>query len=239
MAEAFAACRSVTVPTQLRTRLRADGRDLGHAFRGLAPDRSPVAIQLWNARRIAVTIGTVALVALAIGLFTAYIQIAGLAGGRQTAGAVPSCRDSRRVAVIAQSVQTAAYVPCIGELDEGWTAGEFDPARNRTHFSLTSDRAPGHPVDIVFAKTCASAGAIPTTPSATGIRTSIRLRSISPRYTGTMYDVFSGGCVTATFDFLRGPHIALMEGVDHALALVSRQQVRLDLHKKLGVELDP
>ena len=239
VAEAFAACRSVTIPTQLRARLRTDGRDLAGAFRRLAPDRRPVAIQLWNARRIAVTIGTVVLLALAVGMFTAYIQIAGLAGGRQTAGAVPPCHDSRKVAVIAQSVHTAAYVPCVGELGEGWSATDFDPARNRTHFSLMSDRAPGHAVDVVFAKTCDAAGAVPTTPSATGVRTSIRLHSISPRYAGTMYDVFSGGCVTATFDFLRGPHIALMEGVDQALALVSRQQLRLDLHRKLSLELDP
>ena len=240
VAEAFAACRSVTIPTQLRARLRADDRDLPTAFRALAPSRSPVAIQLWNARRVAVTAGVLALVALAFGLLVAYTQVAGLVfGGQPVAGGVPKCSAARRVAVVAQSVPTAAYVPCLGELGEGWRATNFDPRRYVTRYSLVSDRAPDHPVDVIFARTCNSAGAVPTTPSATGVRTSIRLRSISPRYAGTMYDVFPGGCVTTTFDFARGPHIALIEGVDSAMALLSRQQLRLDVHRALGVELDP
>jgi tRNA A-37 threonylcarbamoyl transferase component Bud32 len=57
VAEAFAACRSVTVPTQLRTRLKADGRDLARCFRELAPPRPMVPIQLWSLRRVLLTAG--------------------------------------------------------------------------------------------------------------------------------------------------------------------------------------
>jgi tRNA A-37 threonylcarbamoyl transferase component Bud32/membrane-associated phospholipid phosphatase len=65
IAEAFAATRSVTIPSQLRAALKADGRDLPAAFRGLAPPRSPVRVQLWSPRRIGVTLVVVAAVALA------------------------------------------------------------------------------------------------------------------------------------------------------------------------------
>ena len=41
VAEAFAACRSITVPTQLRSLIRADGRDLIGRFRQLAPSEAP------------------------------------------------------------------------------------------------------------------------------------------------------------------------------------------------------
>jgi tRNA A-37 threonylcarbamoyl transferase component Bud32/membrane-associated phospholipid phosphatase len=78
LAEAFAASRSVTIPTQLRTRLRADGRDLLYRFRRLAPERSPVAIQVWDLRRVGLTLAVIAAVALATGALVAYLRLANL-----------------------------------------------------------------------------------------------------------------------------------------------------------------
>lgn len=78
VAEAFAACRSITVPTQLRSMVRADGRDLAGCFRRLAPQRRPVPVQLWSLPRVAVTVGLLASLALAVTLLTAYARVAGL-----------------------------------------------------------------------------------------------------------------------------------------------------------------
>jgi tRNA A-37 threonylcarbamoyl transferase component Bud32/membrane-associated phospholipid phosphatase len=78
VAEAFAASRSVTIPAQLKTRLRADGRDLVGEFRRLAPDRPPVAIQLWTVRRLAVTAAVVLGATLAAIAMLAYVRLAGL-----------------------------------------------------------------------------------------------------------------------------------------------------------------
>ncbi len=57
LAEAFAAARGVASPTQLRSMMKADGRDLLTEFRALAPPRRPVVIQRWSVRRIALTAG--------------------------------------------------------------------------------------------------------------------------------------------------------------------------------------
>ena len=78
VAEAFAATRSVTIPTQQRTRLRADGRDLIARFRELAPQRRPVTIQLWNVRRVALTMCLVAATAITVVLIYSYARLAGL-----------------------------------------------------------------------------------------------------------------------------------------------------------------
>jgi tRNA A-37 threonylcarbamoyl transferase component Bud32 len=78
IAEAFAASRSITIPTQLRTRLRDDQRDLLADFRQLAPQRSPVAIQLFSVRRVAVLLGVLAGVALTLAAVAAYVRMAGL-----------------------------------------------------------------------------------------------------------------------------------------------------------------
>ena len=78
VAEAFAACRGVTVPTQLRTRLKADGRDLAGRFRELAPRRAPVAVQLWTLRRLLVTLAVLCGAALALVGLWAYATVANL-----------------------------------------------------------------------------------------------------------------------------------------------------------------
>jgi tRNA A-37 threonylcarbamoyl transferase component Bud32/membrane-associated phospholipid phosphatase len=56
LAEAFAAARGVASPTQLRTELKRDGRDLLARFRQLAPERKPVSIQRWSVRRVLLTV---------------------------------------------------------------------------------------------------------------------------------------------------------------------------------------
>jgi hypothetical protein len=71
------------------------------------------------------------------------------------------------------------------------------------------------------------------------VLTYTRFTSISPRFAGRLYDVFSGGCVSYSFNFTTGPHIALMEQFEGAIGLYPRQQLRLVLKHKLGVELNP
>jgi tRNA A-37 threonylcarbamoyl transferase component Bud32/membrane-associated phospholipid phosphatase len=55
IAEAFSATRGVTSPSQLRSMMRADGRDFIEQFRRLAPALPPIRIQRWSVRRIALT----------------------------------------------------------------------------------------------------------------------------------------------------------------------------------------
>ena len=66
IAEAFAATRGVASPTQLRSVLKQDGRDLLAQFRALAPTREPIAIQHWSLRRVALSVLVLALAALAL-----------------------------------------------------------------------------------------------------------------------------------------------------------------------------
>jgi tRNA A-37 threonylcarbamoyl transferase component Bud32 len=70
IAEAFAATRGLTMPSQLRRMMRSRGRDLHAEFTELLPRRlPPVAIQRWSARRVGLT-AAVVLAALVLG-FTA------------------------------------------------------------------------------------------------------------------------------------------------------------------------
>jgi hypothetical protein len=174
-------------------------------------------------------------------LLAAVMLIAGaaLAGCSTSDGAVPGCGDPLRLAVVAQSVPSASYVPCIRDLPPGWTTSGFDPTQDGTSFLLNSDRSPGRPVEVRFTATGNVRGASPSPSRAPGVLTYTRLDSISPRFAGTLYDVFPGGSISYRFDFGSGSQIELMEQFKQATGLYPRQQLRLVLKQEVGVELNP
>ena len=60
IAEAFAATRGLTMPSQLRRMMRAQGRDLHAEFTRLLPyEVAPIPIQHWSARRLGLVLGVV------------------------------------------------------------------------------------------------------------------------------------------------------------------------------------
>jgi hypothetical protein len=162
-----------------------------------------------------------------------------LAGHTAVSQAVPACGDPLRIAIIAQSLPSASYLPCVRALPQGWNASGFDPSQTGTSFLLNSDRSPGRPVVVRLTATCAPGDASPSPPRAPGVVTYTRLSSIAPRFAGSLYDVFPGGCVSYAFDFALGSQIALMEQFERAVGLYPRQQLRLVLNQELGVELGP
>jgi hypothetical protein len=162
-----------------------------------------------------------------------------VAGCSTAVPSVPGCSSGQRLATVAQSVPTAAYVPCLAALPDGWRATSFDVESGHTRFSLVSDQGGGRAVRIELTERCDVSGATPQPARSEGARAYSRLTSITPRYAGTLYDVFPGGCVRYRFDFDRGPHIAAMEELRGAVGLFPRRQLRFDLHREFGVELDP
>lgn len=156
----------------------------------------------------------------------------------ETAGA-PHCSDIVRLGLVAQSVPSAAYVPCLAEIPTGWEVTHFRPSSDGTDLGLLSDRADDREVEVRFRRRCDVRGASPQPPRTVGGRTYLRVDRINPRYTGRLFDVFPGGCVTYDVDLERGPHIALMEELRSAVDLMPRRELRLRLQRDLGQDLDP
>jgi hypothetical protein len=172
-------------------------------------------------------------------LLVAAALLTGVTGCSGAPARAPSCGATERLALIAQSVPSSSYVPCILDLPAGWSSGPLHARNGHTRFELESDRSRDHPVRIDVRPSCSVGAAAPIQPRTPGGRTYLALRQIDPRYSGTMYDVFPGGCVSYRFDFERGAHIALIAQLQSAVGFVSRQQLRHDLHDRLGVRLDP
>jgi tRNA A-37 threonylcarbamoyl transferase component Bud32/membrane-associated phospholipid phosphatase len=72
VAEAFAAMRSVTIPSQSRSSLalfkRTQGIDIVARFRELAPERERISLQRWSFRRIWLTVGAAVAIMFLISL---------------------------------------------------------------------------------------------------------------------------------------------------------------------------
>lgn len=161
-----------------------------------------------------------------------------LVGCRGVAADMPRCDSPVRMALVAQAVPTASYVPCLKALPTGWKVTAAKVNRGEARFSLLSDGAEGRAVEVGFTRSCDTVGASPALSPVEGARSYLRLGAISPRYAGERLDVFPGGCVSARFDLPRGPHIPLMEDLTSAVSLYRRQDLRLVLQNQYNLGLD-
>jgi tRNA A-37 threonylcarbamoyl transferase component Bud32 len=74
IAEAFAATRGLTMPSQLRRMIREQGRDLHEEFLGLLPERpAPIRIQRWTVRRVGLLMAVLVAAVLTSSLFVSLL----------------------------------------------------------------------------------------------------------------------------------------------------------------------
>jgi hypothetical protein len=153
-----------------------------------------------------------------------------LLGGCGTAGnhTAPFCpeggRDTGATVLMAQSVPSAAYVPCIANFPAGWTFGGERIRNGRAEFWLNSDRAGFRAVTVRLTATCDVSKAVEVPPETTepGVRRYEEPNSLPPQFFGNRYYVFPGGCVTYSFAFSRGGSFAQAVEATQALSFVSR-----------------
>jgi serine/threonine protein kinase len=75
IAEAFAATRGLTMPTQLRSMIKKQGRDLHAEFCALLPTPvHPIRIQRWSVRRVMLIAWVLFMALIAVGLAFANLQ---------------------------------------------------------------------------------------------------------------------------------------------------------------------
>jgi hypothetical protein len=149
---------------------------------------------------------------------------------------------SNGVVLMAQSVPSASYVPCLRTaLPLGWDFHHLDARDGSARFFLDSDRDGTQAIEVRLEASCDTAGATQIPSDRDGMRRLERVRQVSPTFTGERYYVFDGGCLTVAF------HLA-GDSPGEALALASQvvgtvrrsvldAQVRSDSGGRLG--LDP
>ncbi len=220
LAEAFAATRGVASPTQLRAFMKRDPRDLLAEFRQLAPQRRPITLQRWSARRVLLAAGMLAATTLVV-----------VVGGKAFLPAddigahPPVCGTGHAMILSAQAVPSAALLPCIAALPSGWRVGGEDIASGRVIFWLDSDQAGPRAASITLSATCDMSGARQIPSDQPGARRFEHPLSLLPRFADLRFYSFPGGCVRYEFQFLPGASGTLADAIDTAVTFVPRSRL--------------
>lgn len=229
VAEAFAASRGITMPSQLRHDVKRDARDLLEQFRELAPAAEPVSIQRWSLRRLglaaAVAFGLVAAVSITIDSLSAL----GLTGSPADNLVLSPLCDSGVPLLAAQGVPSATQVPCMDGMPEGWWAEQGSVDENGMTLTLDSDRAGEAAVRGEYAETCELLGAVAVPSRFEGVDQYERVLEVSPSFRSVRSYVFVGGCLTLEFDFDAGASGTLSVEVADRLVFFSRADLQRDV----------
>jgi hypothetical protein len=140
----------------------------------------------------------------------------------------PSCVEEQTAGMLiieAQSVPTAALVPCVGALPIGWSFETFQVDDNGTTFYLDSDRAGAQAVRVDLRRSCDLGDATEVPTDTPGARQFEKIDALGDRYAGTRFYVFEGGCVTYNFDFEGSGRTELAREVSLALDFFSRAEL--------------
>jgi tRNA A-37 threonylcarbamoyl transferase component Bud32 len=218
LAEAFAATRGVASPTQLRSSMKKDRRDLLGTFRGLAPPREPIPVQRWSARRIGLAVTILAVAAVVVFVSATAFKPAGNPGAY-----APTCGTGHSIILAAQAVPSAALVPCAAALPAGWQVGfPADVVSGHATFWLDSDLAGGRAVTVTLSATCDLSGATQVSSDQPGTRRFDRLLSLHPQFAELRFYTFPGGCVTYRFNSAPGASGMLAGAVHGAVGFMPR-----------------
>ena len=151
-------------------------------------------------------------------------------------------RAANGVLLIAQSVPTSSWVPCLRTaVPLGWSFAELDARNGTARFELDSDRDGVGAIEVLLASSCDTGGATEIPSDRDGMRRLERVTEVGSRYVGERYYVFDGGCLTFAFRLggdSPGEALALASQVVGAVPRDDlRAQVRAESSGRLS--LDP
>jgi tRNA A-37 threonylcarbamoyl transferase component Bud32 len=234
ISEAFAAARGIASPTQLRSVMKKDGRNLLAQFRALAPPRRPVSLQRWGVRRVVYAVALV--VAVVLGA-QATFQL--FSPAELKVDDSPDCGTGNLMVLMAQSVPSATAVPCIASLPAGWELHSVHVRENRSRFSLDSDKAGSRAVEVTLLPRgrCDATGATEVPSDQVGMQRLERPEQLPPDLRSTRYYLFDGGCVTYRFAFHGEASASLMFDAESALSFQPRATIVDEVHDDSGLTL--
>jgi hypothetical protein len=151
---------------------------------------------------------------------------------------------SNAVMLMAQSVPTATWVPCLrSALPLGWSFHHLDARDTVSVFSLDSDRDGQQAITVRFQESCNTSGSTEIASDREGMDRYERVTRTTPTFEGKRYYVFEGGCITYVFTLTgdsdnRGEALAL---ATQAVGAVTRDDLNDQVRDKSDgrLSLDP
>jgi len=181
-------------------------------------------------------------------LLAVSVAVAGCASDTTATTEVPNCKQgddgdaANGVVLMAQSVPTASWVPCMATtLPTGWSFHALDARNGVALFWLDSDRDGDHAIEVRLEPSCHSEGATEIPSDREDMRRLERVTMTTPHFEGERYYVFDGGCITVDFTLTgdsRGEGLAL---ATDAVGAVSRADLQDQVHSESNgrLSLDP
>jgi hypothetical protein len=148
------------------------------------------------------------------------------------------------VVLMAQSVPTASWVPCLNPLPPGWHFTDLDARNGSATFFLDSDRNDmdaQRAMEVELTGSCDTAGASRVPSDREGMRRFERVTQVSPTYIGNRYYVFEGGCITVLFTLSGADRAEPLAVATQIIGTVPREDLQ-DLVREESdgrLELDP
>ena len=161
-----------------------------------------------------------------------------------TCAAAEDREASNAVILMAQSVPTATWVPCLRSAPPlGWNFHHLDARDTVSVFSMDSDRDGQEAIKVRFEKSCDTAGATEIASDREGMDRLERVTQTTPTFKGERYYTFEGGCITFEFTLAgdsdsRGEALAL---ATQAVGAVTRDDLSDQVHDESNgrLSLDP
>jgi hypothetical protein len=143
--------------------------------------------------------------------------------------------------ISAQSVPTAALIPCLRRLPAGWTFRDFSAHKGRTQFWLNLGTENENAVTMSFTQTCEVATTRRTLTDERGALRFEDLRIDASGESGTRYYTFTGGCVAYEFDVRGAAAPEAIRTISRALGFVDREALRryVEAYSNGRFHLDP
>ncbi len=178
----------------------------------------------------------------------ALLVAGGCASDTTATTALPTCAEAgdddsaNAVVLMAQSVPSATWVPCLRTaLPLGWGFHHLDARNGMARFWLNSDRDGQKAIEVRLEASCDTTGTTEIPSDREGQRRLERVRLTTPRYEGERHYVFTGGCITYVFRLSgenRGEPLAL---ATQAVGAVRRTDLVDQVREESGgrLQLDP
>ena len=142
---------------------------------------------------------------------------------------LPNCATGESALIVAQSVPTAEWVPCLESLPPGWEKSTVNINEDGTVITFDSDRAGSNAAVARFFESCDLGEAVQVRSEHQSAERFEFIERVTPGFRARRFYVFEGGCTTWEFDFDDGAPAALSIELVDAVTLYSRA----DLNEKL------
>jgi hypothetical protein len=145
------------------------------------------------------------------------------------------------VVLMAQSVPTASWVPCLETMPLGWHFTEMDARNESARFYLDSDRHGPRAIEVGLTESCSTDGATEIPSDREGMRRLERVNQVNPQYIGRRFYLFPGGCITVVFTLTGPDRSEPLALVTQTIGAVPRDQLRDLVHEQSDgrLQLDP